>query len=361
MRRIVTQPALALCTVVVATSQLNAQITQSVQPPAGFPAVGAPATITVTSTGAEPRRALRYAVALGHREHITMEFLMGIAMTVGDTSVPEMKAPMLRMDADVEVRGVSPTGDMTISTTFTDGSWIASPDSDASMLARLNSLSADLKGLSGTAVVSNRGVTREVKFDTRRISNPQLSQTITALQQVMQNVSQPLPEEAVGVGATWEVRSSVNANGVQMFSTVSLQLTAMDETSYTLKVALEQTAPPQAVSSPATGGATVLVDTAANSGSGTTKIQFDMLSPQSEMTLNSKTTMRIDMSGNLQRMDLAISMKLAVTPGVGKPKQDQARQRSLAPVRTTRGLAQEPIAAASFKSSRSSASTSCKR
>jgi hypothetical protein len=242
MRRIAVSSALALCLVGLVVPRLNAR-TQQVQPPAGFPAVGAPPIVTVISSGAEPRKALRYVSAKGHREHVIMDFLMAITMTVGDTSLPEMKTPMLRTDVDVEVTAVDTTGDMTISTTFTDANWIAASDTDPAMLARLNSVTADLKGLSATTAVTNRGITRDVKIDTSRISNPQLSQTIAGLQQAMQNVSQPLPEEPVGVGATWEVRSSMNANGVQTFNKTSLELTAMDDTSYTLKIALDQTAP----------------------------------------------------------------------------------------------------------------------
>lgn len=325
MRRIVMSSALALCCVGVVTPRLDAQSPQQVRPPAGFPAAGAPPTVTVISSGAEPRKALRYVSAKGHREHVTMDFLMAITMTVGDTSLPEVKAPTLRGDLDVEVTDVSPAGDMTLSTTFTDANWIAASDSDRSMMARLNSVTSDLKGLSAVTVVSSRGITRDVKLDTDKITNPQLSQTLAGLQQVLQNVSQPLPDEPVGVGARWEVRSGVNANGVQMFNTVSLQLTAMDDTSYTLKVGLEQTAPPQAISTPAMGGATASLDSSTGTGTGTAKIQFDSLSPTSEMNVNTKTTMSIDMGGNVQHMNMAMSMKVAVTPGVVKERQDQPR------------------------------------
>jgi hypothetical protein len=327
MRRIVMSSALALCCVGLVTPRLNAQSTQQVQPPAGFPAIGAPPTVTVISNGAEPRKALRYVSAKGHREHLTVDFLMALNISVGDTSLPEVKAPMLRGDVDVEVTDVNATGDMTLSTIFTDANWIGASDSDPSMMARLNSVTSDLKGISGVTVVSSRGITRDVKLDTSKITNPQLSQTLAGLQQVMQNVSQPLPEEPVGVGATWEVRSGANANGVQMFNTVSLQLTAMDDTSYTLKVALEQTAPPQTVSTPAMGGATASLDSSTGTGTGTAKVQFDKLTPTSQMNMNTKTTMSIDMGGNVQHMNMAMSMKVAVTPGVVKPPQNPAPPR----------------------------------
>jgi hypothetical protein len=297
---------------------LNAQGTPQVAPPAGFPAVGAPPIVTVTSNGAEPRKALRYVSTKGHREHMVLDFLMAITMTVGDTSVPETKLPSLRAGADIEVTDVSPAGDLTVSTTFTDANWIAAPDMDPALLTRLNSVTTDLKGVSGTTVMTSRGIAQDVKIDASKVSNPELMQTMSAMQQMMQNVSEPLPEEPVGVGATWQVRSSVNGNGVQTFNTVSLQLIAMDDTSYTLKFTLDQTAPHQTISNPALGGAAASIDSSTGTGTGTTKVQFDMLSPKTDLDLNSKTIMSFTVADKVQQINTAISMKMAITPGTSQ-------------------------------------------
>ena len=318
MRRAATSSALALCLVLVAIPGLGAQNGPQVQPPAGFPAAGAPPTVTVTSPGAQPRKALRFVIANGHREHLTMDTAMSMAFSIGENSIPEVKLPLLRVGADLEVTAVSDTGDMTISMTFTDVNWIATPDTAPPLLERLNSMIGELKGLSGTTVVSNRAVTRDVKLDFSKISNPQLSQAMAGVQQMVQNLSLPLPEEPVGVGATWDVRLGLKANGVQTFTKYSVEIARLDDTSRTLKVSLEQTAPPQSMSTPDTSAATVSVDSFNSTGAGTTKIQFDSLSPTSEVNLTSKMTMSIETGGNAQEMNMAMKMKATVTPGVPK-------------------------------------------
>jgi hypothetical protein len=239
-----------------------------------------------------------------------------MTMAVGGNSTTETKMPVLRSGADLEVTAVSNTGDMTISMTFTDGKWIATPSSDPSMMTALNGAILALKGLSGTMVMSNRAFTRDATFDTSKVSNPQLSQAMAPIKQMLQNLSLPLPEEPVGVGATWEVRLGLNANGIQTFSRHSVEVTAMDDKSCTLKMAVEETAPPQSFSNPTIGGATMSVDAFNSTGSGTTKIQFDTLSPTSELNVNTKMTMSIDMGGNAQQMNMAMSMKSTITPGV---------------------------------------------
>ena len=316
MRRAVTSSALALCLVLAAIPGLGAQNGPQVQPPAGFPAAGAPPTVTLTSPGAQPRKALRFVIANGHREHMTMDTALAMTLAVGENSIPEVKLPLFRVGADLAVTAVSETGDMTISITFTDVNWIAASGSDPSVLGRLNSMTADLKGLSGTIVMSNRAVTREVKLDISRISNPEFLQLMAGVQQMVQNLSLPLPEEPVGIGATWDVRLGLTANGVQTSAKYSVEIGALDDTSCTLKVSLEQTAPPQSISNPAMSGATISVDSLNGTAAGTTKIQFDMLTPTSEVNSNSKMTMNIDTGGDAQQMNMAMTMRATITPGV---------------------------------------------
>src|SRR5262252_1287156 len=117
MRRIVMSAVLALCLTAAAMPRLGAQ---QVQPPAGFPAIGAPPTVTMTSPGAQPRKALRFVVANGHKEHMTMDTAMGMTMDMAGMSMPEMKLPTLRVGADLVVNAVSSTGDMTIGMAFTN-------------------------------------------------------------------------------------------------------------------------------------------------------------------------------------------------------------------------------------------------
>lgn len=318
MRGILHSSALALCVAVLPLPQGDAQNASQVQPPAGFPALGAPPTVTVISSGAEPRKALRFVIANGLRDHMTMDIGMTMAMSIGDNSMPEMKVPVLRAGVDLDVTSVSTTGDMTISTTFTDVAWLSSPEIDPSMVAMLNNTASGLKGLSGTIVMSDRGITRAANFDTSKISNPQLAQAMSAVQDTLQNVSLPLPEEPVGVGATWEVRLAQKANGLQAFNKYSLELTALDDTSCTLKVKLDQTAPPQSISTPAMGGATASLDVLDGTATGTTKIRFDKVSPTGEVNGNTKMTMTIKMGDNAQQMNMVMTMKMAVTSGVVK-------------------------------------------
>ena len=316
MRRVL-MPSLTMLWVIGAA--MPGLTAQQLQAPAGFPAVGAPPAITVTATGAAPRKALRYAVPNGHREHMTIDTTMAMTIDAGGMSLPEMKLPTMRVGADMVVTAVSPAGDMTVTTTFSDVNWLSTPDTDPSMLSMLQGASADIKGLSGTSVISNRALTSEVHFDTSKITNPQIAQTLGSVQNMVQNLSLPLPEEAVGVGATWEVRLGMMSGGMQAFNKYTIELTALDEKTCAMKVALEQTAPPQAVSNPnMPAGVTASIDKFTSTATGTVKLQFDTLAPTSEMNLNTATAMSMDMGGTTQQMNMAMKMSAKVTPGIVK-------------------------------------------
>jgi hypothetical protein len=318
MRRIGVSSAVLLCCVALITPRLGAQSTQPVQPPPGFPAVGAQPTLSVTSTGAEPRKVLRYVVASGHREHLTMDMAMAMSIAVDGQPIPGLKVPALRIGADLEVTDVSNNGDMTVSWTFTDVRWIGAPDDDPSMVTRLNSMTASVKGLTGTNVVSNRGIPGDLKMDTSKISDPRLSQAISQMQQELRHLYLPLPEEPLGVGSTWEIRSGMNANGMQLFNRASVQLTAIDDTSCALEAEVEITAPPQTISNPAMGGATATLDATKGSGAGTTRIQFDTLSPTGKSNVTINGAMSVDVQGTVHHMNIAVTAKSTIAPGIVK-------------------------------------------
>lgn len=318
MRRTVMSSPLSLCVVSVLISQLGAQSAQPVQPPVGFPSLGAPPTVTLTIPGAEPRRALRYVVANGHRERLTIDTATTMTMSGTDNLMRELKEPLERVAADLEVRDVSNTGDIAISWTFTDSRRIAGADTDPAVMTAMSSLTPDLRGVSGTVVMSDRGVTRDVKFDASQISSPQLSRVLATIQGLLQSLSVPTPEEAVGAGAEWEVRRSAGTYGVQVFEKLSVQLITMDDRSCTLKATVEQTAPSQAIPKVGISGATASFDDFKATGVGTMTMQFGSLSPATELNINANMNASIDMRGGVQRINMRMAMKRTATTGAVK-------------------------------------------
>jgi len=294
----------------------HAQDQSPVQPPAGYPGVGQPVKITVVSTGSEPRKLLRYVIPAGYRGHMTMDTTMSMGISMGEQAVPPMDMPTMRVGADLTVTSVSASGDITYTMAFTGMSVPNSAGLDPAMVASVDSVGADLKNIKGNVTVTNRGIAKDMQLDLSKLTNPQFSQMIDSLKTSLNSLSLALPEEAVGLGARWQVRQAVSSGGATLFQSVECELTAVNATSATFKTSVQQLAPPQKMMSALLPpGTDVSIESMSGSGTGTLTIAFDTLVPTGDVTSKSTMVMAVNAGGTVQRMTLQTTLKMSVSPG----------------------------------------------
>jgi len=286
----------------------------SAQAPEGFPAAGAPAVVTMIAAGAAPRSALRYTPPASARQHFEMTMAMSMAMEVGGKSVPAVPLPVMKIGADCVVTEVAPSGDVTFTTAFTGAEIDTS--ANPALASQFESMKDALTSVKGSATISNRGVVRSSAFDFTKMANSQLAQVMGSTTDMLKNVSTPLPEEEVGVGARWEVRNTLATNGLTMFQKTDYELVAYDGKVVTLKTTVAQTALPQAMSNPALPpGAEVQLERYTGGGSGNMRLNPSELVPVSDGTIDSTMAMTVSMSGMVQQMVVSTSVKLTIAPG----------------------------------------------
>jgi hypothetical protein len=284
------------------------------QQPEGYPAVGAPAIVTLISAGAAPRSALRYTVSAGDKQHMDMTMNMSMSMDMGGMSMPAMTLPDMKMGADLVVTDVSPAGDLTFTIAYTGVT--VGAGADPAIAAQLQTMSDNIKSFKGSATLNNRGVTRTANFDLGKMADSQVGQMMKSMSDQLKNMSTPLPEEEVGVGARWESRQALDANGMKMFQKTQFELVAFDGKTATLKTKIEQTAPPQAISNPAMPpDADVQLQQMTSAGSGTMTLRLNGLVPTSDISVESTVVMQVALGGNTQQMGITTSLKTTVAPG----------------------------------------------
>ena len=311
MKRVVGPTAVALCVLGAAGTLVRAQI----QAPVGFPALGASPVITIVSAGAEPRAAIRYAFTNGRKEHASMDLTMGVSVDMGGMSMPAMQMPTMHTGADLAVTDLSPAGDASYTLAFTDLTWVNSAGVDPAIMTALQSMGVDMKALSGSATVSPRGVSRNVVFDTSKITNPQVAQMMGSMSFTTQSLTMPFPEEPLGPGAHWVARQTISVNGMQTFQKTDVELVSRDATSCTLKTKLEQSAPAQTVTLPGLPpGVEASLESMTGTGTTTTTIHFDSLVPTSEGNVQTTAIMNVAMGGDTQRMTAQATVNLKVAP-----------------------------------------------
>ena len=276
----------------------------------GFPAIGEPAVVTVSSTGAEPRTRLRYRVTPKYRGRMEMSMAMGMTMSMAGQAMPQIDVPPIRMTADLAVTEVGSSGDITY--TFGFG---AIESDDPNIRAAMQQAMAGIGEMKGTVVITDRGMMRKGAFDLEKIANPQVRQTMGSVYDSLRSMSMPLPEEAVGVGARWQVRQSMVSNGIHSGQKIDVELTGVTATTAVLKVSLEQHAPQQTVALPQLPGANVTLQKMEGSGTGTINIALDGLVPTSDLTSRTNSVMDIDANGNRQSMGVDVTIKVKIAPG----------------------------------------------
>jgi hypothetical protein len=311
MKRVFGPTAVALCVLGAAGTLVRAQI----QSPEGFPALGAPPVVTMVSTGAEPRTPLRYAFSNGRKERASMDMTMGVSVDMGGMSMPAMQMPTMHTGADLAVTDVSAAGDASYTLAFTDLTWVNSAGVDPAIMTALQSMGVDMKAVSGSATVSPRGVSRNVIFDTSKITNPQVAQMMGSMSFTAQSLTMPFPAEPLGPGARWVARQTLAMNGMQTFQKTDVELVSRDATSCTVRTKLEQTAPAQTVTLPGLPpGVQASLESMTGTGTTTMTIHFDSLVPTSEGNVQTTAVMNVAMGGDTQRMTAQATVNVKVAP-----------------------------------------------
>lgn len=283
-------------------------VTAAQTPPAPLPPPGAAQAaspvITVRSTGTGPKRAVRYRATAGARDRIEVSMKMTIGVDVPEVGPQHVEAPPVRIVMDIDVEDVAPNGDITSRMEMVSAS-MEGPGVPAGVLDAL-------KGLSGAMVISDRGLVKSVAFDTSTIGNPAIGQVLSSMG--FDRLTTPMPEEAVGVGATWEVVQTLDAGGMQMHQKSVYELVAMDATSMTFEVAMEQTAPPQKMAPPGLPMEASLVSMAGESR-GRMTLPDGALALFGELTARSRVVMDLVADGTSRRMSTTTGLTMSITRG----------------------------------------------
>ena len=306
-------PVVFVVCALLASAGSSAQTPQLSMP--GFPAPGAPPAITVASTGAAPKKALRYAVPNGQKATMDLNIKMGMSMNMAGMAMP-MDMPGMMMTAESVVTSVDPNGDITYSLAFTGLTFDAAADANPAIAAALQGAAANITSMKGTTTISSRGVTKSAKMD---VGDPTMQQMLGQMTSTIENLSNPFPEEAVGVGAKWEVRQAVTAGGQTTFTKTEYEVVALDANTVTLKTKSEQSAPPQTVSNAALpAGAEMMLEKLAGTGTGTARISLNSLVPTVEMNSAITSSMVMSMGGATQPVALDMTLKMTIAPGKSK-------------------------------------------
>ena len=284
----------------------------------GAPA--SPATPTVTSTvklldpGQPPRQKLRYKFKVGQNETVTLDMAMGASVDLGAGQRQEQKLPMIRVMLAVEPKSVSPEGDLKYAYRLVSTEVVADPQTPPQLAAAMKSGLEGMRGLSGTALVSARGITKDSTFESPPNATAQTAQMMEQIKQTARELAAPFPEEEVGKGAKWEKNSKVESQGQKATQKETYTLVDLSGETGRVDVVIVQSSPGGSLSAPGIpAGSGVKIENMNANGKGTSSFDLARLAPMSQ--LDAATTMSLvgEKDGATQRLKMIMKVGLKVS------------------------------------------------
>lgn len=266
---------------------------------------GAP-TIKLLEAGSGPKQELRFATKKGARLKVVMTMDMGLGMGVAGTKPTVQMAPTMRMAMDMKVTDVAKNGDIRYEFKMRNPEVLPAKGTPREMVVAMKASLAGIAGTTGYAVVSNRGFTKEGAIQVPPNASAQLKQMMSSVEQSLSQLSAPLPEEAVGVGARWETTTHVVSNGMSLDQLTTTELLSAKGKRVQLRVALVQKGARQTFKA---NGVDVELHDFQGGGSGTMDLDLTKLVPTtSSLTMQSE----LEMTTMGQRFAMAVKMLLGV-------------------------------------------------
>ncbi len=271
---------------------------------------GASSTITVTSTGAEPRTPLRYNLDALSAQTLVMDMTMAMSMDMG-FGQQQQAMPTMRMTT----RFGEPTavGDDRRRVSFDLDSFdvVDTPGVDPAVTAVMRQSMAQMGTMSGWMVIDDRGQVHDGDMSLTG-GDPMVAEQLGGMSNSIEQMSVPFPEEPVGVGASWDARMDLEMNGISISQTATYTVMERTDTYVRLAMSLTQTASTQSITDPSMPGMTVNLLSFSSTGSGTATMFYDRMVPDSDMTLRTEMSMSVDGGGG-QAMPMSMTNDMTMT------------------------------------------------
>ncbi|WP_152629951.1 hypothetical protein [Haliangium ochraceum] len=262
--------------------------------------------------GAEPRRTLRYRLREGAEERLIMRMNLAIQTATNGVPVPEVETPAVSMDMQLRVAETSDDEqaryDFALSAIEVEETPGVLPEVAAAMRERFQNVA----GLTGSARVDSRGFNWDARMNLPEQLAPEVRQLMLSAAQSMDQVSAPLPEEAVGEGARWSLTQTIEQNEVTLEQVTHFELIELDGDRGVLTTRISQRAGAQAMHIQDMPAGTAELLSLESNGSG--RIYFDLgrLVPRSSLDMRSDYGLRVTPGDGeaVQHIDTHVDMRI---------------------------------------------------
>ena len=265
--------------------------------------------VKLLSAGAEPRKALRLHPKPGDKQTLTMTIKVGVAMKMGATENPPASMPPITMTLETTVKDVA--GDITYDMVLKNAAVRDDPSAQPQMAAAMKAVVGNMKEISATVTISDRGVKKDTQMNVPAGTDPQAAQVIDQVKQSFASISSPLPEEEIGPGARWEARTPLKSEGMNIDQTATYELVSLEGDVMTARSTVTQRAANQKIQSPAMPGMKIDLIQMTGQGSGTLTQDLGQVMPRDgKLDYHSDISMSMGTGAQKQTIGTKIDLSL---------------------------------------------------
>lgn len=201
--------------------------------------------VELLNVGMEPRQKLRFKSVVNAKQTATITMNMDMAVSVAGKPTSQVKIPTTAFTMQTVVTKVDANGDMHYQFSYTDADVVAASTTLPKQVDLMRSRIKKMVGTKGNVVVDNQGRTKTASFVFPETLDTDMKQQMEQMTNSVAQLSSPVPEQAIGTGAKWQVSSSPKLSGINLTQLVTYQLVSLQNNIATLNVNVEQHAKQQ--------------------------------------------------------------------------------------------------------------------
>jgi hypothetical protein len=244
-------------------------------------APGARPIVKLTSPGSEPREMLSYALTKGSKHALNMGMDMVMSLRMGAQQVPATALPRMVMGLEMLVADKNADGNSKIDATLSRVTLEPKGAQQEAMATQMRGQMDAMKGLTMGYWLTPKGHVRDVKLGLPAGFPAQAQQMLSGMNQSFESMVTPLPDEAVGAGATWEVITRVVSSGADLIQLATYTLKSRTGTKAALDVKVTQLAAKATINPPGLPpGTTARMKSFHSDGGGTSEIDTTSVAPE---------------------------------------------------------------------------------
>ena len=271
------------------------------------------AQVKLIEAGAEPRKALRLHPSPGDEQKVELTVKLSMATKAGDQASPAMNLPAIKMTLEAKVKSIADNGDIACEMGMGDIGVSDAAGAAPEVVEAIKGVFSGIKGLSGSGTVTSRGINQGIEFKAPPGNDPQVSQMMEQMKDFYTQIAIQLPEEAVGVGAKWQVSMPITTQGMTIEQKAVYEIVAIEGERVTTRSTVTQHAANQRIQNPALGGMKMDLTQMSGQGTGERTTDLTKLLPVSAAgEMHSETSTAMSMGGQKQVMTMKMDVNLRV-------------------------------------------------